>query len=232
MRSEEFDNKVKSLFDEREIRPSAAAWDKLEAKLGEAEQEQSSGRWYWYVAASVIAVILLASGLLVNSTPQDIENTVAGQKAEPEIIESSREIVPEALQEGVAEQVPEEIPAPREIRVMQKQVTTGKAPMQKVADREVHTIVEKLEPVREMHYIPVVSADEVVEVTDREIDDLLTMAKARLAEEGSDNGTTVSATALLEDVEDELDQNFKDKALDALKKGFVKLRSAVAERNE
>ena len=42
----------------------------------------------------------------------------------------------------------------------------------------------------------------------------------------------VDATALLQEVEFELERNFREKVFDALGKGFEKIRTAVAERNQ
>src|SRR5690606_39027827 len=46
------------------------------------------------------------------------------------------------------------------------------------------------------------------------------------------NNPKVDATALLEDVEWELEKSFRDKVFDALGEGFQKVRTAVTERND
>ena len=70
------------------------------------------------------------------------------------------------------------------------------------------------------------------EVTDTEIDSLLRQAQREILEDkifGKDN--TVDAIALLADVEKELDKSFRDEIFDALKDGFIKVRTAVADRD-
>ena len=42
---------------------------------------------------------------------------------------------------------------------------------------------------------------------------------------------TVDAVALLNEVEVELDQSFRDQIFDRLKTGFMKVRTALADRN-
>jgi len=71
------------------------------------------------------------------------------------------------------------------------------------------------------------------EVTDSEIDSLLKQAeknilKQRIFEEFT---RTVDAETLLQDVEDELDESFRAKVFDALKSGYEKVKTAVADRN-
>ncbi len=70
-------------------------------------------------------------------------------------------------------------------------------------------------------------------VTPEEIDALLTRAQREISDRRILNSETnkVDATALLEDVEFELERSFRDKVFDALGESFEKIRTAVAERN-
>lgn len=70
-------------------------------------------------------------------------------------------------------------------------------------------------------------------VTAEEIDNLLRIAQRDIANRRILNSNTqkIDATALLNDVETELERSFRDKVFDALGKGYHKVRTAVAERN-
>lgn len=69
-------------------------------------------------------------------------------------------------------------------------------------------------------------------VTEAEIDSLLRGAQQQILEDKIfRKDRSVDAMALLADVEDELDQSFRDQIFDALKDGFLKVRTAVADRN-
>jgi len=70
------------------------------------------------------------------------------------------------------------------------------------------------------------------QVTDAEVDKLLQQAQQELLEDRifrSDN--SVDAMALLAEAEQDLDKNFRDQLFDALKNGYQKVRTAVADRN-
>jgi len=72
------------------------------------------------------------------------------------------------------------------------------------------------------------------QVSDYTIDSLLAQArekivKDRIYEEQTEN---LSATALLESVENELDQSFRERVFDALRDGFMKAREAIVSRNQ
>lgn len=70
-------------------------------------------------------------------------------------------------------------------------------------------------------------------VSDKEIDSLLKQAQREILKQQIYDETTktVSADALLQDVEVELEQSFRDKVFEALKSGYGTVRTAVAERH-
>ena len=70
------------------------------------------------------------------------------------------------------------------------------------------------------------------EVTDAEVDSLLHKAQEDILRQRLFNrDNTVDAMALLTEVEEELDQSFRDQIFQSLKAGFLKVRTAVADRN-
>lgn len=71
------------------------------------------------------------------------------------------------------------------------------------------------------------------DVTDAEVDSLLRAAQRQiLTDKLFSKSGSVDAMSLLAEVEDELDESFRDQIFDALKTGYFKLRTAVADRNQ
>ncbi|UWX54196.1 hypothetical protein NYZ99_14555 [Maribacter litopenaei] len=69
-------------------------------------------------------------------------------------------------------------------------------------------------------------------VSDAEVDSLLLNAQKEILREKLFNmDKSVNAMALLSEVEEELDQSFRDQIFETLKTGFLKVRTAVADRN-
>ncbi len=66
-------------------------------------------------------------------------------------------------------------------------------------------------------------------VTDDEIEQLLRKAQLEITTERILTSNTIDASALLLDVESELDDTFKERVFEALKTGFKKLKTSVAE---
>jgi len=71
------------------------------------------------------------------------------------------------------------------------------------------------------------------EVTTEEIDALLELAHKEITIQKLYNEATnkVDANALLQSVEDDLEQSFRAKVFDAIKSGYESVKTAVAERN-
>ncbi|THD68899.1 hypothetical protein E7Z59_00790 [Robertkochia marina] len=231
MRSEEFDKKVRSLLQERKIKPTPASWHRLEGLLDEAETQGSSKQKLWFVAASV-AVIMVLGALMISS---DGFYTEADPLVEQEMERSSPERnddiykVPEAG--GLVKQDNiEEVSIP--VELSENSFSTSSSAAVVFEGRPVEKTVGADFGSNELRYIPVGTNKEKTQVSDREIEELLADARAVLHQDGASTAKQVDAALLLADIEKELDQNFKDKALEALKKGLVKLRTAVAERNQ
>lgn len=93
-----------------------------------------------------------------------------------------------------------------------------------IQDIEVAKVVEEINKIK---------AGNNNSVTDREIDSLLKIANKELLNERVFKNATnvVDADALLRDIEDDLGESFRSKVYEALKGGYNKVKTAVAERN-
>ncbi|RZS92201.1 hypothetical protein [Aquimarina brevivitae] len=69
------------------------------------------------------------------------------------------------------------------------------------------------------------------QVTDQEIEELLRKAQQEITTQKMMENHSVDAMALLDEVETEMEESFKEKVFEALKTGYQKVKSAVAERN-
>jgi len=110
MRKHPVDDLFKRRLSELEKKPSAAAWDKIQART---KKEHRLAGWVWYAAASVV-ITLVAGYIVWNSERSNIE-TIGKEKkiaviSKPTEIAKEREIV----QEQKVEQIPVSV---KEIRV-------------------------------------------------------------------------------------------------------------------
>lgn len=238
MKSEEFDKQVRSALEHREINPSENAWEKLQSRLDKQEAKRSVSPKVWWFAAAVAGMVLMVSGFLYTPAPQIDTLPVAEQEAVPESpSEKPSEVVVEHPSKD-AEQVAE---IENEVTDLTKAVVAtprhNKISDVMPASDPVETKISEpvVEAIRDVQVEAVVAiADEVTpdDAYNKEVDALLEAAMREVVHTGPDAQNKVDAAALLADVEEELDRNFKDKALEAIKKKIIKLRSAVADRNE
>ena len=91
---------------------------------------------------------------------------------------------------------------------------------------------EELKVLKVVNQIKALDSDGTA-ATDEEIETLLKRAERDILKERIYNETTrtVDADALLQDVEDDLDQSFRTKVFEALKSSYNTVKTAVAERN-
>ncbi|MBT0606643.1 hypothetical protein [Aequorivita echinoideorum] len=256
---------IREKLEGRELKPSAEAWKKLEAKLEKEQPRKHTTIWY-YAAASFVGILILAS-VFFSRNASEIETRVVEENLPKETIENQNEMIPNVYDsEKIAseengsdkENATEKMNSEKE-----KSQKTEKNQFEKYSNKNESAIDKKLkqneaiattsEEKSEMEEIenPISEAQKrinekvnevVAEVQKRnndndaitadEVEMLLKKARREIQTERILKTKKVDATALLEDVELELEKSFRDKVFDALGEGFQKIRTAVSERNQ
>lgn len=248
-----FEDNMKKKLDEREITPSSQAWERIEAQL----QEGSSKKFPWLlVAASIAGIILIGSLVLTKwnntddqTTPQLVETSIAPVETVDEIGLSPKvntEVAEQDVVEKVTElersekpkEIQEQFVEPK-IKKQEEQVaetnakeleTSIKSDSEKIPSEEEAVITAKVtELIAQVENLE--QSGEAV--TDAEIDSLLKAAQRDIIRHKNFRNArgNVNATALLREVEEELDPSFRERIFEALKNGFNQAREAVASRN-
>lgn len=256
MEPNRFDQEIKNKLDKRVIAHSSDAWDTLSKRL-DVQVEKSNNRSYWWLglAASIIGVLFV-----VNQFRDKEQNVVDSPKVvvapnnhlNVESVKSEKQynIIEKATGIGQAE-ISDEYEAiekpnfkedlslrnsDRAVAETSKGKTTElteEKPISGItASEEVLTFEEqKIEDV-----VAQVQAlkDENMVVSEAHLDALLISAQKeitlnKLAQETEGR---VDANALLESVEQELDQSFRGKVLEAIKTSYNSVKTAIATRNE
>jgi len=248
-----FEDNIRARLEQREIKPSAEAWKKLEASLDQEAKPAKSRKGYGWVliAASFIGILVLAGRYVfqeemdkspVNQVVETPVEVKEAQKSEPaEILQQKQqEIVPQeettvAVQEEKQVAEPEKqslaLPVLKKyenavaVEESQEQPTDEKLDKttQSQIDAEVNDLISKVQE----------QQNTGVAYSDAEIDKLLRDAQRDIISEKmfDRERNTISAEALLYEVEEELDPSFRDRIFEALKDGFMKAREAIVSRN-
>lgn len=260
MAAYKLEDNIREKLEAREIKPSADAWKKLETQL-EAKQPKKKFVGWYFMAASFVGILILASVFFtLDNEQQNVEIVKENlkhqnQEKHPEILPSN------AKQEEVvsAENNSEEVDV---LKVKDKENANSaavkplpqkKSEIDKKVDKteisanakhtEKQQILEDSSRKIEAERVLSNKVDEVVasvrelqnnktEVTAKEVEELLNNARRDMQTQQRLMSPKVDATALLQDLEWELEKSFRDKVYDALGEGFRKIRTAVIERND
>ena len=237
------ENSIKDKLEKRALTPSVDAWSKLSNKLDIQEKKQNNKAYWWLgIAASIIGVVFVVSQFLNDNTQEIGIPKIADS---PEVIqdEKSNAIVLENTDLNTVEDLSASPIEIHDLKKVQDIVTVVKK--SELAKKEVaksESIVET--PRKELSFEEQKIQDVVAqvqimknenqEITDADIEQLLIEAQKEIKLNRLNNETlnVVDANALLQDVEQELDQSFRSKVFEALKSSFDSVKTAVAQRND
>lgn len=241
-----FERELKVQLEKRRIQPSEESWEKLNARLKGKNQWAVNRKWWWGATAAAVAVVMLSVFLfnLDPNSPRLVEEPVKEefQKPSPQkTFEAPVEITSDEKEEELLKTLDEKNQAAEIASTSEEK----KAVLEEKTTPEEFIIQEEivLSPPQESNSDFSEEIEELLAtvnqkegagntVSDAEIDALLAEAAAEIQQKRSPLKTPeIDAESLLAEVEDEIYQSFKEKIFIVLKEGFVKARTAVANRN-
>ncbi|MCY2686079.1 hypothetical protein [Salinimicrobium sp. TH3] len=245
MESEKFENRIKILLEEREIKPSPQSWDRLEQRLDKKKKVRKP-YLLWISSAAAVAIIFFSLGTYINAPvasegPQVVEQTLQDPILEEKIQEP--EVIQLATLEGEGEQGegdqkdPEtekksSAEKPSKNVIFETPVGDASEEESLLASENTSETIEVVNPENELLLAEnkeESSEPEIpYEVSDTEVEALLLLASAELE---SDPVFTVDSGDLLHQVEYELDQSFREKVFEVVKEGLSRAKTAVANRD-
>ena len=245
MEPDKFEKHIKSKLNERELSPSNNAWENIATQL-EPSENRKSNSFFWYSVAAVFIVILIVATFYFNAgdEPIDSEIQIVETPKQPEEVPINEQVVSEGNKKEsqvVENQVgPEKTAEDQQIHGEPIVIATS----QELELEQTMVKVEKSDPVinEKEHLIDTKIAELVAQVdllennnisiSNTEIDSLLRKAQDEILTDKIFNQEgKVDALALLNEVEGELDISFREQIFESLKTGFLKVRTAVADRN-
>ncbi len=251
MEPDKFEKHIKSKLNEREISPSNNAWEKIATQL-ETTENQKSNAFFWYSVAAVFIGILIVTTLYFNAKVDPIDSEIQIVDTPKQVDTPKRtDVVPanqEVLSEGnimenqlVETQVQPEKPT-KDQQIYQEAIVIATSQTLKLEEtmakvEKSDAEINEKEQLIDMKIAELVAQVDLLEnknlaISNTEIDSLLREAQNEiLADKIFNQEGKVDAMALLNEVEGELDKSFREQIFESLKTGFLKVRTAVADRN-
>ncbi|PHR11677.1 MAG: hypothetical protein COA40_10110 [Aequorivita sp.] len=260
------EDNIREKLEARELKPSADAWRKLEAKL-DAEQPKREN-FFWYYAAASFAGLLIAASIFFSRNTPEVNNQIVNENIEQTTVKENSEIVPQSInrveivseekakEENTSEKRSNKKQTPRSLKsqslpqyngtkksTIDEKIEKTEALATQIEVKANESIKTEKSILSEEDQIFNTKVDEVVasvkklqenntEITATNVEALLNNARRDIQTQRILSSPKVDATALLQDVEWELEKSFRDKVFDALGEGFNKIRTAVSERND
>ncbi len=245
---EKLEKHIKEKLEERKISPNTTAWERVESSLG-ADVQKNSRNGYWYAIAACLIGLLVISVVFFNTQNNESATQIVNVESEKDSDSESNEktdIVVTSNEKNniqIVEESNRANPVTSPIKEDIIQSNKGLVVVEPLSDKEkvvkdsfVSTKAEDLIINKKVEEVlaTVINLESMAnQVTDAEIDSLLRSAQQDVLKERLfQQDGKVDAMALLNEVEIELDQSFRNKIFEKLKQGFFKARTAVADRNQ
>ncbi len=239
-----FDDNIRRKLEERTLRPSEDAWNILEGKL-DNQIKVSNSQWVWWlgIAATLVGVFLAVT--IFYKKESSLQPTVVELPKEEQVSPVKEKLKEQLVTfEETVEEVDEGNNDPSQTSQEVNKANPFK-PQKSIKNKYASNLEEsdqnglgnskenqKQEPLMETIAQYEVKSDEIQLSPEAEVEWLLQKAQHNLElKQHLKEQRVVDAKSLLESVEADMEDSFKDRVFETLKSGYFTLKEAVAERN-
>ncbi|MRX66934.1 hypothetical protein SAMN06265349_102863 [Flavobacterium resistens] len=242
MEPNNFEKDFREKLNKREIEPSNKAWDRLDAMLSVAEEKkptvrlrslQDSSKKWLYIAASVVGFLLVGT-FFFNQKENAVEtpkNTVVVKETAKDSAEKPilNDMNSSKIEIAVSEKTSDEISNKEEKSNNQKTDKINKNESNQIAESSI--IIKNNQEKQSIN-----NQTTIAETPKKEnVDQLLDSAEKTIVAENSTKPKAkikVNANDLLNQVDGELEQSFREKVITKVNKNYQTVKVALANRNQ
>ncbi|WPO80865.1 hypothetical protein [Flavobacterium sp. KACC 22761] len=241
MEPNNFEKDFREKLNQREIEPSNKAWDRLDAMLSVAEEKKTiqltskkkSNKKWLYIAASVVGFLLVGTFFFnqkENTIEAPINSVVVKETGKDSIekpilnnIDSSKTEI--ALSENHAEEG------------LNQEAKINNQKSDKISKKESNQVAESSIIIKKNQEKPSINNQTAVAETSKKesVDQLLETAENKVVAENSAKPKAkikVNANDLLNQVDGELEESFREKVITRVNKNYQTVKVALANRNQ
>ena len=237
MEPNKLDLEIKQKLDARTIQPSAQAWDRLSAKLDIAEKTKSKRNYKWiYFAASFVGFLLIGTVFFTVLDAEIIDNNlpavVLEQKKDVNNSDESKannpNVSPRSTQNKVLNEpqfIANNSIKKQSIELLNKEDTVSTINQSKENNAVVNVESNNSESISKNRYI---SAERLLaEISNNKVG----KPSSNRPMERYKSGIAVNANSLLINAESELNQSFRETAIEKINKNYNSIKAVLANRN-
>ncbi|CAH0336882.1 hypothetical protein FVB9288_02608 [Flavobacterium sp. CECT 9288] len=237
MEPNKFEIQIKEQLNAREIKPSAMAWDKLDAMLSETEKQKTKFPWL-YVAASFVGFLLIGTLFFDQKESVNVnqENRVVFQnsnknKVNVKTIDTLKNT--NTLSNALKPNVQKGIVAPqyqastqqKSLKLENNQLAVSQIKNSKKDSLNISLENNNLKKDIKNRYVSASGLLAEVSNTQLESSTCLQVNPKPI------KSTTVNPQNLLSDVETEMNQTFRESAISKFNKNYNAIKTVLANRN-
>jgi hypothetical protein len=214
-----FEQQAKDKLSNREIAPSAQAWDRLDAMLSVQEKPKKKINW-WYVAASVTGLLLV--GTLFFNTSKETNTVIPSQEIVVTSTEDKDSVTTQPSIEPTNEisVQPKSVVATNVSKVTNNAISTTKTNHQELSiNNQITTINNQISTTTENN-----TTHQIIAAIDENVQVLPTVIQKK-------QKIQVNPSTLLSQVDGELELSFREKVIAKVNKNYQTVKVALANRN-
>lgn len=231
------EKEFKNQLDQREIKPSPAAWDRLDAMLTIGEEKKVKPIYNWiYIAASIVGFLAIGyvffsnpaelvdvkrnEVVLENATPTKTKDSIVKEQQTPVQIQKETEVIAEsqvALQKKNTSISPSH-KINKQINVAQNQIVQSSNTNKNSVERQIEKSInnQKTNEINQTSLNQITNESQIAQVTTK----------------ASNPTVKVNASNLLSEVDNELELSFREKVIRKIDKNYKTVKVALANRNQ
>lgn len=237
MEPNKLDLEIKQKLDTRTIQPSAQAWDRLSAKLDSAEKIKVKRNYKWiYIAASFVGFLLIGTVFFTvfdaeikdNNLPTVVLEQKKNVNNSDESKANNPNVSPRSIQNKVLNEpqfIANNSIKKQSIELLNKEDTVSVINQSQENNAVVNAESSNSESVSKNKYI---SAERLLaEISNNKVE----KPSSNRPMERYKSGIAVNPNSLLINAESELNQSFRETALEKLNKNYNAIKAVLANRN-
>ena len=241
-----FEENIKEKLEKRTLQPSGQAWNSLSDRLDvDAKNTPNKTLWFLGIAAILVGILFMVNMFF---------NTSETNNQTPVLVDTEAKEI-ETIQNNIVIESEETLVSIEEKKVEVDNISDGKIESHKTKKESVvsknsqakNSSIALEKNIQEPEEIISNSLLETPSVetelaqlktqinknqTETDIDALLKKAQQNIAEKSQTKTYSIDANKLLQDVEEDMDESFRAKVFETVKTNYIKVKTAVAQRND